>query len=259
MPTRLPRIATAVLAGSLALGVASPALAEETTDDPTLAERCLDQIDRRIGDLGTAKSRAQNATALTDSHLGTITSIIDSTEAGLGELAVAIEATDDRATLVELCTSIATDHRVYLVVLPQTHLAIGADRVEAATDRGDELIATFDAAVDAAIQAGADVTEAVALRNDAAVQAGADVTEAVALRNDAAAHLADAATTAAGVGDQVLTVTPSSWNDGPGQTVIQDSRTAVRSGHEDIKAGIQDGKAAIEALRAAIDAVGSDA
>ena len=241
MPTRLPRIATAVLAGSLALGVASPALAEETTDDPTLAERCLDQIDRRIGDLGTAKSRAQNATALTDSHLGTITSIIDSTEAGLGELAVAIEATDDRATLVELCTSIATDHRVYLVVLPQTHLAIGADRVEAATDRGDELIATFDAAVDAAIQAGADVTEAVALRNDAA------------------AHLADAATTAAGVGDQVLTVTPSSWNDGPGQTVIQDSRTAVRSGHEDIKAGIQDGKAAIEALRAAIDAVGSDA
>ena len=241
MPTRLPRIATAVLAGSLALGVASPALAEETTEDPTLAERCLDQIDRRIGDLGTAKSRAQNATALTDSHLGTITSIIDSTEAGLGELAVAIEATDDRATLVELCTSIATDHRVYLVVLPQTHLAIGADRVEAATDRGDELIATFDAAVDAAIQAGADVTEAVALRNDAA------------------AHLADAATTAAGVGDQVLTVTPSSWNDGPGQTVIQDSRTAVRSGHEDIKAGIQDGKAAIEALRAAIDAVGSDA
>ena len=241
MPTRLPRIATAVLAGSLALGVASPALAEETTEDPTLAERCLDQIDRRIGDLGTAKSRAQNATALTDSHLGTITSIIDSTETGLGELAVAIEATDDRATLVELCTSIATDHRVYLVVLPQTHLAIGADRVEAATDRGDELIATFDAAVDAAIQAGADVTEAVALRNDAA------------------AHLADAATTAAGVGDQVLTVTPSSWNDGPGQTVIQDSRTAVRSGHEDIKAGIQDGKAAIEALRAAIDAVGSDA
>lgn len=241
MPTRLPRIATAVLAGSLALGVASPALAEETADDPTLADRCLDQIDRRIGDLGTAKSRAQNATALTDGHLGTITSIIDSTKAGLGDLAVEIEATDDRAILVELCTSIATDHRVYLVVLPQTHLAIGADRVEAAADRGDELIATFDAAVDAAIEAGADVAEAVALRDEAA------------------AHLADAATGAAGVGDQVLTVTPAAWNDGPGQTVIQDSRSAVRSGHEDIKAGIQDGKAAIEALRAAIDAVGSDA
>lgn len=237
MPTLLPRLATAAVAAGLTLGVAAPAVAQEATTDDGRGERCLEQIDRRLNDLATAQVRAAGVDALTDTHLATINSIIDTSEAGLADLAGQIEGTDDRETLIQLCTSVATDFRVYLVVLPQTHLAAGADRIDAAVARGGELIATFDDAVQAAIDAGADVGEAVALRDAAA------------------AHLADAEANASGVGDQVLAVTPAAWNDGPGQVEIESSRAAVRAGHSDIRAGVEDARDALAALRAAIDAV----
>ena len=47
-----------------------------------------------------------------------------------------------------------------------------------------------------------------------AVEAGVDVDEAEALRAEAAAHLADASAGVVGVADEVLTVTPASWNEG---------------------------------------------
>ena len=143
---------------------------------------------------------------------------------------------------------------MYLVVLPQTHLTVSADRVDLraqgrklgdrhgrAVARGDELLAHLDEAIAAAAEAGADVTAAEALRDDAAV------------------HLASASAGVAGAADQVLTVTPSSWNDGDGQSVIENTRAAVRTAHAEIKDGIEDGHAAIEAVRAALDAVGGDA
>ena len=150
-------------------------------------------------------------------------------------------ATTDRAELASLCAEIATEFRVYLVVLPQTHLTVSADRVDQAVVRGDELLAHLDGAI------------------AAAAEAGADVTAAEALRDDAAAHLASASAGVAGAADQVLTVTPSSWNDGDGQTVIENTRAAVRTAHAEIKDGIEDGHAAIEAVRAALDAVSGDA
>ncbi|MEO0494680.1 MAG: hypothetical protein AAF081_14820 [Actinomycetota bacterium] len=235
IPTRL---LAATLVGGLTLGLAAPAIAETETETSDPAKRCIEQIDRRLDSLASAQSRAAGVDAVTDSHLATIDAIIDSTEAGLDALIPEIEAAEDRETLAALCRSIATDFRVYLVVLPQTHLTVGADRVEAAVDRGEELVATFDAAVDAAIDAGADVTDAVALRDAAA------------------AHLEAAEAAVAGVGDEVLTVTPAAWNEGGGQTIIEQSRAAVHSGHAEIKDGIADGTAAIEALRAAIGDLG---
>lgn len=241
--SRFPRLTAAAVVGCLTLGIASPALAEgnDSGTDHDLSARCLEQIDRRLHDLDTAKARVATVDVLTDAHEATIISTIDATSAGLSGLATEIEATEDRPELVRLCVSIATDYRVYLVVLPQTHLTVGADRIDAAVTRGTELVATFDEAVEAAKDAGADVDEAVAFR-DAAV-----------------AHLDAADVAADGVGDEVLAVTPADWNAGPGQTVIEASRTAVRTGHDEIAQGIEDGKAAIEALRAALDAIGSDA
>ena len=243
MPTFFPRLATACIVGGLALGVASPALAqaEESADTGDAASRCQAQIDRRLDDLAAAQARAAGVDALTDTHESTINGIIDSTEAGLIDQSAAIAATTDRAELASLCAEIATEFRVYLVVLPQTHLTVSADRVDQAVVRGDELLAHLD--------------EAIA----AAAEAGADVTAAEALRDDAAAHLASASAGVAGAADQVLTVTPSSWNDGDGQTVIENTRAAVRTAHAEIKDGIEDGHAAIEAVRAALDAVSGDA
>lgn len=239
MPTFLTRrvLATGAAIG-LSLGVASPALAQEAapTDDTTaVSDRCQASIDRRLGDLATAQARVAEVDALTDSHRATINTIIDTTEVGLTDQSAAIAAAVDRTELATLCAEIATEFRVYLVVLPQTHLAVGADRVDQATARGDELIAQLDSAI------------------AAASDAGADITTAQALRDEAAAHLAAATSSVAGAGDQVLTVTPASWNDGDGADVIAATRSAVRAAHAEIKAGIEDGHAAIEAVRIALE------
>ena len=247
MSIRLPRIAGVLLATGLLFGTATPAFAEDarSDDDATeethgLRDRCDRAIDRRLTDLANAQNRVAGVEVLTDAHAATINGIIDSTEAGLAAHAVELAEADDRVEIVQLCTEIATNFRVYLVVLPQTHLTVGADRVDAAVARGDALVAAFDEAVEAAIEAGADVTDAVTSR-DAAV-----------------AHLDAAAATVAGVADEVLTVTPASYNDGPGQTTIADTRAAVRSAHGELKDGIADGQLAIRKLREALDAVGED-
>ena len=246
MSTRIPRIAGAVLAAGLVFGTAAPALAEDGGSDDTVEEthglkdRCQQAIDRRLTDLAAAQTRIAGVEALTDAHEATINGIIDSTETGLAAHAVELDEEDNRLEIVKLCAEIATEFRVYLVVLPQTHLTVGADRVDLAVDRGDALVEAFDAAVDAAIEAGADVTDAITYRDKAV------------------AHLDAAEASVAGVADEVLTVTPSSYNAGPGQTVINDTRAAVRGAHAEIKEGIADGQTAIEKLREALDAIGED-
>jgi hypothetical protein len=72
-----------------------------------------------------------------------------------------VEAATDGATVVRLCSTVAPDYRVYLVVLPQTHLTIGGDRAQAGAELGDTVIDTFDDAIAAAADAGADVADSV--------------------------------------------------------------------------------------------------
>lgn len=246
MSTRIPRIAGAVLAAGLIFGTAAPALAEDTGSDDgveethNLKERCQQAIERRLNDLAGAQARIAGVDALTDAHESTINGIIDSTESGLAAHAVALDEEENRLEVVKLCAEIATEFRVYLVVLPQTHLTVAADRVDHATDRADTLIEAFDVAVEAAIEAGADVSDAVAYRDKAV------------------AHVDAAEASVVGVADAVLAVTPASYNAGPGQTVISDTRAAVRGAHTEIKEGIADGQTAIEKLREALDAIGED-
>ncbi len=242
MTTRIPRLAAALVVGGLTIGAAAPAFAQdETTEEEAgtehvvnLKDRCQRAIERRLGDLATVQARLDDIEALTDGHENTLDGIIDSTESGLAQLSDDIADEDDRAELVALCTAIATDYRVYLVVLPQTHLTVGADRVDMAVDHGHDLLATFDAAVEAAITAGADVEDAVALRDQAA------------------AHLSIAESSNSGVAAGALGVTPQSYNDGPGEVVLDTVRGALRTAHTELEAGIEDGRAAVEALRDAI-------
>ncbi len=246
MFTRFPRFAAALVVGGLTIGAAAPALAqdetgEETTDEAAdtqhvvnLKERCQQAIARRFDSLASTQARLDDNQAITEGHHSTLDAIIDSTESGLTQLSADIAAEDNRAELVQLCTDIATDYRVYLVVLPQTYLTNGADRVDMAASHGHELLASFDAAV------------------EAAVAAGADVEDAVALRDQAVAHLGTAESSNSGVAAGALGVTPQSFNDGPGEVVLDTVRGALQSAHTELKAGFEDGKAAVEALREAI-------
>jgi len=217
MAIRFPRLTAALLVGGLTIGPTAPALAQEEESDTegdtehviNLKSRCQQAIERRLGDLSRTQARIDGIEVLTEGHETTLDGIIDSTESGLAQLSDDIADENNRLELVQLCAQIATSYRVYLVVLPQTHLTVGADRIDAAVARGHELIDAFDTAVEAAIAAGADVEAAVALRDQAV------------------AHLAIAESSNSGVAAGALSVTPASYNDGPGEVVLD--RAAIQA------------------------------
>ncbi len=245
MTTRIPRLAGALLVGGLTLGMATPAFAEDTgaestSDDSARHRPCERAIERRLNDLGNVQVRLDGIDALTDGHEATIDGIIDSTEAGLTQLALDVEEAETPADKLALCLTVAPGYRVYLVVIPQAHLTVAADRVDKALGVGDDIVAAFDAAVEAAIAAGADVDDAVEHR-DAAV-----------------AHFDAAAATNAGIADSVLAVTPAGYNDGSGAATLDAARADLRSAHEQIGEGMEDGRDAIEALRDALEDLTDD-
>jgi hypothetical protein len=245
MKTRIPRIAGAVLAGSLTLGVAAPAMAQDAPAQETarhgdldsLKAKCNEAIERRLRDLGAATERLDNAEVLTEAHEATLDGIIDGSTGALTALHADISAADNLAMTLRLCPTIASAHRMYVVVLPQAHLTLGADRSAAAVNIGEGVVDRFDEAVEKAIEAGADVTEAVALMDQAE------------------AHLAAADDADDGVADSVLAVTPASWNDGPGQAALEAARASLRSAHSELKAANEHARAALRALRDAVDDV----
>ncbi len=242
MTIRLPRLTAALLVGGLTIGAATPAFGQEESGETegdtehvvNLRSRCQQAIERRLGDLNRAQARIDGVDVLTAAHENSLDAIIDSTESGLSQLSASIADEDNRLELVQLCSQIAAEYRVYLVVLPQTHLTVGADRVDAAAARGDELISTFDETVEAAIAAGANVDAAVALRNQAV------------------AHLDIAESSNSGVAAGALSVTPAGYNDGSGEVILDTVRGDLRTAHAELKSGLKDGKAAVHALRAAI-------
>jgi hypothetical protein len=98
--TRTTRIAGALLAGSLTLGFATPALAqgdpveqaERHRDLDTIKAKCDRAIERRLGDLATATQRLDEVDTLTDAHEATLDGII-AASSKLRELRAEIAAT----------------------------------------------------------------------------------------------------------------------------------------------------------------------
>ncbi len=246
MKPRLPKLVIAVLVGILALGMTAPAFAQEVetpTPDteesslPGLKARCQAAIDQRLDHLAAAQARVNRIDTLSDAHEATIDDIIDRTQSGLTRLGNRIDASTDRPVTVGLCAQIAPDYRVYLVVLPQIHLTVAADRSQVASRIGTEVLAKLDNAIARAAEAGADVTEAQAFRDVA--QAALDSADAA---ND-------------GVAAAVLDVTPDSYNDGDGEAVLDTARGQMRATHQALTEANEAGRAAGRALRDALGAL----
>lgn len=246
MKSRFPTLAGAVLVGCLTFGIAAPAMAQdegnveaESAESqehslPDLKRRCHEAIDRRLDDLAKAQLRVEHVDVLTPAHEIAVDRIIDGTQTGLTLLQNQVEGADDRETLVRLCATVAPGYRVYLVVLPQTHLTVGADRSQAAVRAGNDVINTLDEALERAADAGVDISEAQALRDQALI------------------HLDAANAANDGVADAVLGVTPESFNDGDGAAVLNEARADLRTTHAELQAGSEDAAAAAAALRDAL-------
>ncbi|MEZ5246000.1 MAG: hypothetical protein R2707_12950 [Acidimicrobiales bacterium] len=246
MNRHVARLITAALTGCLALAVATPATAQDDTtpergasrtDEQRFAElreRCQAAVGQRLDSLARTRASIDGVAAVTEAHDAAIAAIVGDTEARLTALDRELSTATDRVTVTTLCATIAPDHRVYLVVLPQAHLTVGTDRVEAGVGIGRSMIGELDTAITAAGRAGADVTAAQAHR-DASLE-----------------HLAAAEAATDGTADDVLAVTPASFDDGNGAEVLDIARDELRQARAELAAAEEAGAAAVAALREAL-------
>ena len=242
MKRTIPKLATATIASCLVLGLATPAMAQddaaggEEHRHPDLKAHCQEAIDQRLDHLAHTQSRVDEVLTLSEAHEAAIDDIIDGTQSGLTLLANQVESAADRPTAIELCSTVAPDYRVYLVVLPQTHLTLGADRAQVSAEVGYAVINQID---DAIAKAAA---------------AGADVGDAQMYRDQSLAHLQAADKANDGVADSVLAVTPTSYNEGTDIPVLEEARTSLRLAHAELEGANETGIAAAKALRDALGA-----
>jgi hypothetical protein len=221
------RLAVAALGAGLVLAAPAAALAAPARSAPAVAgnqtdrtidsvrARCQDAITKRLTALGEASGKLPQAKQLTPEHKSALESIISETTARLKALQPKIAGDTDPAVLKADCQSIFGDNRVFALVLPRTRLVVGADAGVAAANRLDQVAAKLAQAIAKAEAAGHDVT-----------QAKADL-ESMRGKIDAARS------SASGVPDSILGLTPANWNDN--HEVLTPARASLRSARDGLK------------------------
>jgi hypothetical protein len=207
-----------------------PTVSERTRDPEKMKARCQEAIDKRLTALETASGRLAQARHVTHEHEATLSGIIDGTSASLGVLAGEIAADTQAEALKAHCRSIFEDHRVFALVLPRTRLVVASDTAVAGAGRLDRAADRIEQAIAKAEAAGQDVT-----------QAKADL-EAMRVEIDSARS------SAAGVPDGILGLTPADWNADHG--VLTPAREALRSARADLKAARDLARGIVAGLKA---------
>lgn len=230
MKLRTPRVLGAVLIAGLTIGIAAPAFAATTTrerssdvsstDIENAKARCVQAIDHRLDTMAKMQSQLDAADFVTEAHTNSLQSIINSTNSGLRNLRDGINSSEDPNEVRAMCKSIGPDYRVYLVVVPQARLTVGADRITHSQARFDDLTAKFDATADRAVE-----------------------------QFDVAISLVD------GVSDSVLAVTPAGFDEGPGQVTLEVARESIGTSVGQLRSARATGQKAVQALKDAIAAI----
>ncbi len=193
------------------------------------------EIDRRVTALTELKTRIQGMAKLAGQVKDTISSSIDAQINTLAQLKAKIDADTELATLKIDIKSITESYRIYMLVIPQGHITVAADRIKTTADVGSALHDKLSARIDAAGTAGKDVT---ALKTT--------LTDMQAKIADANAQ-ADAAVTL------VATLTPDN-GDKEKQTAnnqaLKDARAKIKAAMQDLIAARKDAGSIVKALAA---------
>jgi hypothetical protein len=189
------------------------------------------EINRRFTTLTALSAKVSGSKVLTSSDAAALQSEITSTTSGLTGLKTAIDAETDVATLKTDIAKIATDYRVYLLVVRQVNLVNGADGVAAAQAKFATVNTTLTARIAAAKAAGKDT---------AAAQTDLDAMNASVT---AAAGLASPLPSA------LLALTPAQYDAGTAGPVMDNAKTALGQARDDIKSAIASAKACRDALK----------
>ena len=192
------------------------------------------EIGRRLTTLGTLAGKVSGSKALTSSDAAALSSEISSTVSGLNALKTTIDGETAIAALKADVAKIATQFRVYLVVVPQVHLVSAADGVLATQAKFAQINTNLSARIAKAKAAGKDVT---------AAQADLDAMNS---------QVSTAIGLATGLPAKLLALTPAQYNAGTAGPVIASARTALTTARNDVKAAV----AKAQACRAALKALG---
>ena len=189
------------------------------------------EINRRFVTLTDLSARITSSKVMTSADAAALQSEISSTRSGLTSLKATIDAETAIPALKLDIVKIATDYRVYLLVVPQVNLVNAADAGVATQAKFATVNTNLTARIAAAKAAGKDTTKA---------QADLDAMNAA---------VAAAVALATPIPGKLLPLTPAQYNGGTAGPVIQSARTDLGKARDDIKAAIASAKACRDALK----------
>jgi hypothetical protein len=190
------------------------------------------EINRRFATLNQLAAKVGGSKVLTSSDAAALTTIVTNTRSGLTTLKAAIDSETNLTALQADIKKIATDYRVYLLVVPQVNLVNGADAVVAAQAKFATINTNLTARIAKAKAAGKDTTAA----QTALDAMNSSVAAAVAL--------------ASPLPGKLLPLTPAQYNAGTAGPVITAARADLVKARADIKAAVASAKTCRDALKA---------
>lgn len=210
-------------AAAMAVGAVAPAFAADgsPTPAPSHSAASLSAIQQhgealihaRLASLGTAITRVTDAKDATAADRTKILGTLNADVTGLTALAAKIQADTTVAAARADVKSIFTAYRVYAVALPQSYIAIGADRI------GDTAVPRLQSAHDRLQGRGADKAQLALMQND----------------------ITTAAQDVRGLNAEALAVTPAAYN--ADHSVMSAMRARLHDAVSRIKDAVRIGKA----------------
>lgn len=205
---------------------AGPLVAPQERDPVAFKKLLTVRLDGRLVALKAYALAVKNSPRLSDGHEGTLRDAIDAEIKGLTELRTKVQGETTAAALKADAQSMVNDYRVYLLVRPQVHVAVGGDTATAAVKRLHDAIDKIGKALAKAKAAGKDTAAAEA-----------KLAEAKGKVDAAEAGLA-------GVVDGLLTVEP-----GPDGEAIKGQTAAARGKVKAARAQLKSARADLKQLR----------
>ncbi len=225
----------------MALPVAANAQETDTSGDrgtvhsiESIKARAQEAVDRRLDTLANLERRVINHEYMTAVHKATLTADYADAVAGLITLNRDIQNAETVEELRELVPLIATDYRVYLVIVPKSYEVGASDRVAHVVSRFED---TADALADAI---------------DRAEAAGYDMTEARRWLISARDEIQEARRTGVPVANDVIDLDASDWEE-PAKSMLQEGHRRLKNARVDLRQA----KGSLDMAKQAIeDAIG---
>jgi hypothetical protein len=237
-------IATPVSAVTVGMGINANASASTTVGNVQISaamqtrinngkDHADQEIARRVTALTDLNTKVQAMTKLSAEEKTTFNSSINAQISTLTSLKAKIDSDSDIDTLKTDIKSITLSYRVYLLVIPQGHISVTADRLQEAADVASALSTKLSARIDADTASGKDTASAKTALTDMQTK----ITDANA---QASASLSLVANLTPDEGDK----TKQDAND----KALKDARAKLKAGLADIVAARADARTIVKSL-----------